>query len=97
MFYGAWKMIASLIDPETREKIQVFKEGDKFLETAQKHGIPLDSLPSYLGGNHTGRPMNSTFKPSVADTPLPVPQQQVTDMPVRPLPCHELVDVVDFD
>uniref|UniRef100_K3WSE6 CRAL-TRIO domain-containing protein n=1 Tax=Globisporangium ultimum (strain ATCC 200006 / CBS 805.95 / DAOM BR144) TaxID=431595 RepID=K3WSE6_GLOUD len=77
VFYGAWKMIASLIDPETREKIQVFKEGDKFLEAAQSHDIPLESIPVYLGGGHHGRAMNNTFKPSVADTPLPVPMPTV--------------------
>lgn len=59
------------------------KEGDKFLETAQNHGIPLESLPAYLGGGHPGRPMNNTFKPSVADAPLPAPQQKATEMPVR--------------
>lgn len=79
MFYGAWKMIAGLIDPETREKIQVFKEGDKFLETAQNHGIPLSSLPVYLGGGHPGRAMNNTFKPSIPDTPLPVPHPATTE------------------
>lgn len=93
IFYGAWKVIATLIDPDTREKIQVFvrwrikwtvvwyqmlilmleqKDNQGFLDAAQKHGIPLSSLPSYLGGTHHGRPMNSTFRPSVADTPLPV-------------------------
>lgn len=48
------------------------KDAGNFLETAQKHGIPLTSLPSYLGGSHPGRPMNSTFRPSMSDTPLPV-------------------------
>lgn len=50
------------------------KEGDKFLETAQKHGIPLSALPVHLGGEHVGRPLNCSFKPSVADTPLPAPK-----------------------
>lgn len=50
------------------------KEGDKFLETAQKHGIPLSALPVHLGGEHAGRPLNCSFKPSVADTPLPAPK-----------------------
>lgn len=48
------------------------KDGAGFLEAAQKHGIPLTSLPSYLGGSHPGRPMNSTFRPSDPDTPLPI-------------------------
>jgi len=48
------------------------KDSPGFLEAAQKHGIPLTALPSYLGGSHPGRPMNSTFRPSDPDTPLPI-------------------------
>lgn len=60
------------------------KDGDKFLEEALKHGIPRESLPSYLGGSHPGRPMNNTFRPSVADTPHPVavPTARTNEEPV---------------
>jgi hypothetical protein len=72
IFAGVWKMISHLVDPETREKIQVLKESDKVLQIFQSHGIPIESVPSFMGGQHPGRPLNSTFKPSVPDTPLPV-------------------------
>lgn len=72
VFYGVWKVIGALIDPETKEKIQVFKDVKKFHEEVQKIGVSLDALPTFLGGKHPGRAMNSTFRPSEADTPLPV-------------------------
>ncbi|TMW69192.1 hypothetical protein Poli38472_001348 [Pythium oligandrum] len=81
IFHGAWKIISTFVEPETRAKIQVLKEGEKFLDIAQKHGIPLESIPACLGGKHPGRSMNSTFKPSVADTPLPVPTPSETPAP----------------
>ncbi|RLN14330.1 hypothetical protein BBJ28_00022701 [Nothophytophthora sp. Chile5] len=73
IFYGAWKVISALIQPETREKIQVFvrKDAKTFTAAAQKHGIPLESLPKFLGGSHPGRLMDNTFTPCVPDTPLP--------------------------
>ncbi|CEG40346.1 Phosphatidylinositol transfer protein SEC14 and related proteins [Plasmopara halstedii] len=73
IFYSFWKVISAIIQPETREKIQVFKDMKSFLEVAQNHGIPLTSLPSYMGGSHPGRAMNNTFTTSEPDTPLPVP------------------------
>ncbi|KAE9316578.1 hypothetical protein PF008_g18963 [Phytophthora fragariae] len=73
IFYSAWKVISAIIQPETREKIQVFKDMKAFLEVAQNHGIPLSSLPSYMGGSHPGRVMNNTFTASEPDTPFPVP------------------------
>ncbi|ETO71250.1 hypothetical protein F444_12420 [Phytophthora nicotianae P1976] len=73
IFYSAWKVISAIIQPETREKIQVFKDMKAFLEVAQNHGIPLSSLPSYMGGSHPGRVMNNTFTASEPDTPSPVP------------------------
>ncbi|KAL4162237.1 hypothetical protein PRNP1_002784 [Phytophthora ramorum] len=71
IFYSAWKVISSIIQPETREKIQVFKDKKAFLEVAQNHGIPLSSLPSYMGGSHPGKPMNNTFTASESGTPFP--------------------------
>ncbi|KAL3663241.1 hypothetical protein V7S43_011650 [Phytophthora oleae] len=73
IFYSAWKVLSAIIQPETREKIQVFKDMKAFLEVAQNHGIPLSSLPSYMGGSHPGRILNSTFTASEPDTPFPVP------------------------
>lgn len=49
------------------------KDMKAFLEVAQNHGIPLSSLPSYMGGSHPGRVMNNTFTASEPDTPFPVP------------------------
>ena len=71
IFHAAWKVISTLVDPDTREKIQVFKDGDQFLAAAKGHGSPLEALPQYLGGSHAGRAMDQTFQASVPDTPFP--------------------------
>ncbi|CAK4084431.1 unnamed protein product [Aphanomyces euteiches] len=52
VFWGAWKVIQTFIDPETRDKIQIFKTTENFLSTAQQHGLPLSSFPSSLGGSY---------------------------------------------
>jgi hypothetical protein len=76
IFAGVWKMIGHLIDPETREKIQILKESDPILQIFQTHGLPPASIPTYLGGQHAGRAMNNTFKPSIPDTPMPAYYQE---------------------
>ncbi|CAH0474619.1 unnamed protein product [Peronospora belbahrii] len=69
----AWKVISANIEPKTCEKIQVFKHMKTFLEVAQNNGLPLSSLPSYMGGSHPERRTNSTFTASEPNTPFPVP------------------------
>lgn len=45
VFYGAWKVISSLIDPDTRNKIQVFVRSMLLLSLhsrgSQAHLLPL--------------------------------------------------------
>lgn len=106
LFHSAWKLISSLMDPLTVDKVHVVvsapvvrsqpvhtmsdndlhmqKNTNAFLESAKLHGIPLDSLPTFLGGRHPGRPADDSFAPSVPDTPLPVakhaqPSREPTD------------------
>ncbi|GMF46972.1 unnamed protein product [Phytophthora fragariaefolia] len=55
------------------------KDMKAFLEVAQNHGIPLSSLPSYMGGSHPGRVMNNTFTASQPNTPYPVPAAATTE------------------
>ncbi|RLN53376.1 hypothetical protein BBJ29_006288 [Phytophthora kernoviae] len=79
IFYSAWKAISTIIQPETREKIQVFKDVKSFAEVAQNHGILLSSLPTFLGGSHPGRVLNNTFTASMPDTPFPGPAVSTTE------------------
>ncbi|DBA01766.1 TPA: hypothetical protein N0F65_010176 [Lagenidium giganteum] len=73
VFYGVWKLIQSFIKVEVREKIVVMKDTAAFMKEIQSKGVTLDALPMYLGGEHRGRAMNNTFKPSIPDIPPPVP------------------------
>ncbi|RHY01240.1 hypothetical protein DYB36_009024 [Aphanomyces astaci] len=52
VFWGAWKVLSALIDPDTRDKIQIFTSPAKFCTAAQAQGIPLTSIPTSLGGLH---------------------------------------------
>lgn len=47
------------------------KDSSKFLAVAKTHGISPDALPAFAGGSHPGKPVDDSFRPSVADTPPP--------------------------
>jgi len=61
IFYGMWKMVSGLIDVDTREKIQVLKNANQFIEMAISHGIPKEVIPEYLGGKGKPRYLDNTF------------------------------------
>ncbi|KAF0684132.1 Aste57867_23862 [Aphanomyces stellatus] len=69
IFCGTWKAISPWIDPETRQKIQIFKSAAAFCVEAQKQGLSLDVLPATLGGTHAGRSLGSLHQPTTPEVP----------------------------
>ncbi|ETV90740.1 hypothetical protein H310_14529 [Aphanomyces invadans] len=83
VFWGTWKVVSSFIDPETRQKIQIYKSSAAFVAEAQKQGLSLDAIPKLLGGNHPGRAI-ADF-----DVPIDAPSAPESIVPV----CPEVVAV----
>ncbi|OQR82948.1 hypothetical protein ACHHYP_15282 [Achlya hypogyna] len=71
VFWGTWKIISNFIDPETKEKIQIFKNAESFLVDAKKHGIPMSAIPKSLGGECTGRMLDESFVASISVPVIP--------------------------
>ncbi|CAK4088470.1 unnamed protein product [Aphanomyces euteiches] len=69
VFWGSWKIISSFIDPETKEKIQIFKSAAAFSTDASKQGLSLDAIPTLLGGRHGGHMLTDDIPKEVEGHP----------------------------
>ncbi|KAJ8598929.1 hypothetical protein CTAYLR_009837 [Chrysophaeum taylorii] len=53
VFRSAYAILSPLINPTTREKIRIL--GPNFLDVMRASGIPTESVPELVGGQHPGR------------------------------------------
>lgn len=57
IFRTVYAIVSPMINAVTREKIKILGPPSKYLKEMEKNGIPLNSVPKIVGGNHPGRSM----------------------------------------
>jgi len=62
IFRTVYSIISPMINPVTRDKINILGGPKAFLERMAKHGVPQNAVPKLVGGTHPGLEMKAVIE-----------------------------------